>query len=234
MKDTNPKDAIANNKVPLSLCSPVAQARWAEAMVSGRQKYGAFNYRVCGARASVYIEGAMRHLQRYLCGQDLDPDDLVTNLGAAMANISIIIDAEASGTLVDDRPPSTPLDAVYADVEDSVKRLRKKYDDKDPKHYTIEDSTPEVQDRMLEQAIDNLDRFFDSRFEEPSPPTEKPVPLELKIGAKVKCIAPYFFNHVGRIGEVYDKATLPGWWRVRFYDVVGDMPLSPGELEVVG
>lgn len=207
MKDTNPKDAIANGKVPLSLCSPVAMARWAEAMVAGREKYGSFNYRVCGASATVYAEGAMRHLQRYLAGEDLDPDDLVTNLGAAMANISIILDAQAAGTLNDDRPPPIPLQHIYLDVERSVKRLHEKYADRMPKHYTIA-TNPDFKDE----------------------PSTAPPP-KLQIGCRVRVLGPP--DVAGQTG-VCVSIEEGGPWPVEVtLDDCRNRAFYPDELEVL-
>lgn len=214
MKDTNPKDAIANGKVPLSLCSPVAMARWAEAMVAGREKYGAFNYRVCGASATVYAEGAMRHLQRYLAGEDLDPDDLVTNLGAAMANISIILDAQAAGTLNDDRPPPIPLQHTYLDVEKSVKRLHEKYADRMPKHYTIA-TNPDFKDEPVPVA--------------PPPPK----PSEIVVGTLVRAKRDFYDIEAGEEGEVL---AVDGWdtcpFLVQFAN--GQRWLGDADVEAVG
>lgn len=137
-KATNPKDAVAGTKVPLDLLSPVAMAHWAAGQHAGNAKYGLVNYRVCGASARVYLGGALRHIQRYLAGQRLDPQDQVHNLGMAMANLAIVLDCEAAGTLNDDRPYAVSLDPTYAEVEAQVKASNARYADRKPKHYTIQ------------------------------------------------------------------------------------------------
>lgn len=144
MKDgnpgVNPKDAVAGTKVPLDLLSPVAMAHWAAGQHAGNAKYGLVNYRVAGASARVYLGGALRHIQRYLAGQRDDPVDGAHNLGMAMANLAIVLDCEAAGTLNDDRPYPVPLDATYAEVERVIAASNERYKDRKPKHYTIADA----------------------------------------------------------------------------------------------
>lgn len=142
-KETNPKDAIANNKVPLHLCSDVAMAHWAVAQAAGAIKYGSWNYRVCGAKASVYIAAARRHLARWASGEEMDQTDNTHHLANVMACMAILLDCIYADNLVDDRAPTvTDLDVLFADLEVTMGELRDKYADKDPKHYTIEDEVP--------------------------------------------------------------------------------------------
>ena len=42
-KESNPKDAIGDKKVPLWLLSPIAKAQWALGQFAGLIKYGAWN-----------------------------------------------------------------------------------------------------------------------------------------------------------------------------------------------
>lgn len=139
-KPTNPKDAVAGTKVPLDLLSPVAMAHWAAGQHAGNAKYGLVNYRVCGASARVYLGGALRHIQRYLAGETYDLQDGAHNLGMAMANLAIVLDCEAAGTLNDDRPYPVPLEATYQKVEEIVRDSNARYADRNPKHYTIKDA----------------------------------------------------------------------------------------------
>lgn len=139
-KDTNPKDLIASNKVPLWLCSPIAAAKWAVAQLAGLLKYGAWNWRIAGVRSSVYLSAARRHLDAYLSGEEVDPRDGTDHRANVMACMAILIDAEAAGKLTDDRPPSVGVRKVYAEQEALMAKLRAQYEDRDPKHYTIADT----------------------------------------------------------------------------------------------
>lgn len=140
MKDTNPKDSIADKKIPLWLLSPIAKAAWALAQYAGMLKYGAWNWRVSGVRSSVYLSAAQRHLDAYLSGEQIDPVDGTDHRANIMACMAILIDAEAAGKLTDDRPPSVDLRPQYAQCESLIKGLQEQYSDKRPKHCTIADT----------------------------------------------------------------------------------------------
>jgi hypothetical protein len=139
LKLTNPKDAAATGRVPLGLLSPIAKAHWALAQHCGRAKYGAWNWREAGARASIYLDAIGRHTDGYLSGETHDPTDGTHHLGNIMACCAILLEAEASGKLVDDRPPTLDMRATYADVEKRLADLTVKYADRNPKHWTITD-----------------------------------------------------------------------------------------------
>lgn len=139
-KDTNPKDAIGDKKVPLWLCSPIAKAAWAVAQFVGMVKYGAWNWRSAGIRSSIYLSAMQRHLDAYMSGEEVDPVDQTPHLGHIMACAAIIIDAKAAGKLMDDRPPSVALRAAYAEAEKQMALARKNYVSMNPRHFTIADT----------------------------------------------------------------------------------------------
>jgi hypothetical protein len=143
MKETNPKDAIAEGKLPLHLWPTTATALGAMGFLDGMLKYGRTNWRVAGVRTSVYIDAAMRHLMAYLEGEEVDPDSGVPHLGHALACIAIIVDAEANGKLNDDRAynPKGGYRAMVNKLTPLVKLLKEKHKDKSPKHYTIQDAS---------------------------------------------------------------------------------------------
>jgi len=139
-KDTNPKDAAAQSRIPLWLLSPLAKAHWALAQFAGMIKYGAWNWRVAGVRASVYLSAMQRHIDAYVSGEEFDPIDGTHHLGNIMACAAILIDAKAAGKLTDDRPPSVGIRGTYGELEDLMTKIREQYADKTPRHYTIEDT----------------------------------------------------------------------------------------------
>jgi hypothetical protein len=145
-KESNPKDAIGDRKVPLWLCSPIARAQWALAQFAGLIKYGAWNWRKAGVRSSVYIAALNRHIDAYTSGEEYDPVDNTHHLGNIMACAAILLDAKAAGKLTDDRPPSVGIRETYAQVETQMAALREQYKDyqpggpKAPRHYTIADT----------------------------------------------------------------------------------------------
>jgi hypothetical protein len=139
-KETNPKDAASDTRVPLWLLSPVAKGHWALAQLAGALKYGAWNWRAAGVRSSVYLSAAQRHLDAYLSGEEHDPVDGTHHLGNIMACCAILLDAQAAGKLTDDRPPSVGIRTTYRWLESLAGKLRAKYADRSPRHYTIGDT----------------------------------------------------------------------------------------------
>ena len=141
-KDTNPKDAIAIDKLPMHLVSPIIKAYQAIAHYLGNVKYGAWNYRVAGVRNSIYKSALERHVDAWWEGEDYDPTDGTPHLANAQACLNILIEGRYTPGTVDDRPPSRrkELAAVRAEFEALMPKLREKYADKSPRHYTIADS----------------------------------------------------------------------------------------------
>ena len=104
-KDTNPKDAAACNRVDLTLWPDTATLFGALGLIEGDQKYGGYNFRVYGARVSVYIAACRRHIMKYYNGEWEDKKTKVPHLASALACLAIIVDGVVKGNLVDDRPP---------------------------------------------------------------------------------------------------------------------------------
>ena len=140
--DNNPKSAYGIKKPPLHLIPPAAKVEHAAAMGVGAQKYGPYNWRETAVAASVYVAAAERHIDAWWDGEDLDPETLVNHLGHAMACCGILIDAIATGNLIDDRPQVQGLagelhraykarceavmksDAIRFDVDHSLQKHR--------------------------------------------------------------------------------------------------------------
>lgn len=102
--DDNPKTLIGLTKPSLSAIPPIAMFHMGGAMADGRRKYGAMNWREKRVTASIYYDAAMRHLLSWFDGEEMAADSGVHHLGHAMACFAIILDAQATGNLNDDRP----------------------------------------------------------------------------------------------------------------------------------
>lgn len=144
IKPTNPKDVAGTARIDLSLVDPIAVGEMILAMEEGVAKYGAYNYTVLGVRARVYISAALRHLFKYLMGEDRDPKTGVHHIGSTMACCMILLSAAARGKLTDDRPPSNRRASDQLDgLEARVRKVREVFDSYKPRHYTIEDTQHE-------------------------------------------------------------------------------------------
>jgi len=126
-KDTNPKDRAATGKLDLSLVPDTAVIGMALAFTEGGFKYGAYNWRVAGARASVYVAALRRHVARWMDGEASDPETGVPHLASAMACLAVLFDAESMGMLTDDRPPHGTASAMLKVSERLVAQLQTAY-----------------------------------------------------------------------------------------------------------
>jgi hypothetical protein len=104
--ETNPKDLVAVNKPPIELVPPIQEILTSLAFKDGAVKYGPFNWRTKKVRYSIYYAAATRHLKSAYDGEDIDPISKVMHLAHASACIAILMDAWATGNLIDDRPPA--------------------------------------------------------------------------------------------------------------------------------
>lgn len=138
-KATNPKDAIGSTKLPLNLVPDTLPAMAALAFTEGAVKYGAFNWRVAGVRASIYEAALKRHLAKWWNGEDVDPATGVPHLASVIACAGIILDAALAGKLTDDRPPKVAMGELIDSLEAKVKFLKKLHKDKSPHHHTALD-----------------------------------------------------------------------------------------------
>lgn len=109
--EANAKDRAqaAEARVDLGLCPPTIILGIAVALSEGDLKYWCWNYRAKGVRAMVYFAACLRHLFKWVSGQEADTKTKVPHLWSAAACIAIIVDAKWCQSLVDDRPPSMPF-----------------------------------------------------------------------------------------------------------------------------
>lgn len=139
-KPTNPKDLIGSDKLPLHLWPGTASMMGCLGLLDGMLKYGRSNWREAGVRYSIYVDALDRHVKALFEGEDNDPDSGLPHEAHALACLAIIVDAKAAGKLVDDRMYPGGHRALVDELTPHVARLKEKHADKNPKHYTIEDT----------------------------------------------------------------------------------------------
>lgn len=101
---TNPKDLLAIKKPPIELVPPIQEILTSLAFKDGAEKYGPFNWRTKKVRYSIYYAAAIRHMKQAYDGEDVDDVSKVMHIAHASACIAILMDAWATGNLIDDRP----------------------------------------------------------------------------------------------------------------------------------
>ena len=101
---SNPKDLVGETKPQLHLVPPAALIYMAKVMELGAKKYGPYNWRSNKVRHTVYLSAALRHLLTALDGESIDPESGSLHVAHAAACMAIIMDAKATGNLIDDLP----------------------------------------------------------------------------------------------------------------------------------
>lgn len=139
-KPTNPKDRAAEDRIDLSLFPDTAVVYGALGMTEGDCKYGGYNYRPGGVRASTYVSACRRHLYKWWNGDDEDPITGVPHLASAIACLAVIVDSLEAGVLQDNRPPKVSLEGLMNRMKDKIKHLHKIFPN-GPKRFTQQDHT---------------------------------------------------------------------------------------------
>jgi hypothetical protein len=107
MDVTNPKDLVGAKKVSISKLPAVAILHASHAMMHGANIYGSYNWRSKKVQAEIYIDAALRHITSWNEREECATDSNVHHLGHAMACLAILLDAQETGNLVDNRPPQS-------------------------------------------------------------------------------------------------------------------------------
>lgn len=105
----NPKKFAGAKKVCLHYVPPIAEMQMARAMELGGIKYGPFNWQESEIDATTYYDAIRRHIAEWFTGQDIDPESGCSHLAHIMACCAVVIDAEATGMLIDDRPKTAEV-----------------------------------------------------------------------------------------------------------------------------
>lgn len=140
-KQSNPKDLIGCDKLPLHLWPETATVFGCLGLLDGALKYGRSNYRVIGVRASIYYDACKRHLNKWFEGEENDPDSGLPHLSHVIACVAILIDSKCAGKLNDDRMTPGGYIKLVDEMTPHVKRLKEVHKSKSPKHFTIDSCT---------------------------------------------------------------------------------------------
>ena len=154
-KPSNPKDAFGSAKLPLHLVPDSMVNFAALAFLEGALKYGQYNWRIAGVRTSIYVAALRRHISKFQNGEWADPKTKVPHLANALACIAIILDANVSGQLTDDRPPIQEANPKFIDeCEANVAHLKEMFKGHSPIQYTRDHSPLVVEATFTEVKRD--------------------------------------------------------------------------------
>ena len=116
----NPKAIAGRSRFPQLSVVPSTSLAWlAEAHADGAAKYGTLNWRSQPHSMSSLIDAALRHLLALKEGEDHAADSLLPHAAHVMAGMSVLLDAAACGTLIDDRtcPRADAWERVRGEIE---------------------------------------------------------------------------------------------------------------------
>jgi len=117
---TNPKDILGSKKPDTTKIPAVALVWESLAMMDGAGKYDPYNWRANKVVASIYIAACKRHLDLWFEGEEEASDSGCHHLGHARACLGILLDAQETGNLIDDRPVTESSKGVLARVMDKI------------------------------------------------------------------------------------------------------------------
>jgi hypothetical protein len=142
----NPKQFYGDKKLPLYLVPFSFVAHTCIALYEGMRKYGLVNWRAAPVEAMTYVSALERHVKKWTNGERCDPETKVHHLANAAACCCILLDAEAHGSLIDNRPlPNAGMGDLISELETTLAHLKVIFADRNPKHYTIADASPTSQ-----------------------------------------------------------------------------------------
>ena len=116
----NPKAAYGKVKAPMNTIPPTALIQMANVMAGGAHKYGLFNFRESKVDVQTYIGAINRHFMLWQDGVDNDNESGMSHLAHTMACCAILIDAQYTGQLVDNRAKTGLVEGM---LEDSSKEF---------------------------------------------------------------------------------------------------------------
>jgi hypothetical protein len=186
----------------MDLVPESAVAAMALSFLEGASKYGRYNWRAKGVRASIYYSAMRRHMSKWYNGEDEDAETTIPHLASVMACCAIIIDAKVCGKLNDDRPPRADVSEYIDGLKEKVKHIVELFKDEDPHQYTIADSEPG----------------------RPIPDGKMPKFIEFSIKNMDKCES--FKKLEKKFLDEVRKAQLATILQERFWEKVGDEPLG--------
>lgn len=113
---SNPKDLLGCKKPDTTKIPAVALIHESLAMMDGAGKYGVYNWRANKVVASIYVAACKRHLDLWFEGEEEAEDSGCHHLGHARACLGILLDAQETGNLIDDRPVTEASRGVLSKV----------------------------------------------------------------------------------------------------------------------
>lgn len=154
---SNPKQAFGAKKPPLAQVPLVALAHASMAFLDGSLKYGYRNWRENPVEAMTYVEAIKRHVMLWAEGEENARDTNVHNLGGVIASAALLLDAQANGTLIDNRSKSQAACDLLHELEGQVTHLKLLQTARDAAKVDAEDEAQALGAKRRAQAMDAME-----------------------------------------------------------------------------
>ena len=100
-------------KVQMSLADPIALHALCTVLTHGAEKYGAYNW-LEGMDWSRVYDAALRHLNAFWNGEDIDPESGFPHVDHALCNLMILTRYTRTHQKLDNRPHRRPRLSTFA------------------------------------------------------------------------------------------------------------------------
>ena len=121
----NPKDRAGSKKPNLSIIPLRPLYEVALALYEGARKYGPWNWRDEHVDETIYVDAAIRHLNQWVAGEDIDPDSGLPHISKAIAGLVILRDAQVHSCSIDTRRAKQNVD--FPDLVARQEAINEKY-----------------------------------------------------------------------------------------------------------
>ena len=114
MVDINPKALVGRLKTRAQFTPVTVLNEIHEGMTEGADKYGPYNWRDKPIEAGDYYDAALRHLNAWWDGEDIDPDSPTGahHVSKAITGLIVLRDAMLNETCIDDRPGKSDINQI--------------------------------------------------------------------------------------------------------------------------
>lgn len=121
----NPKKAAGAVKAPMHTVPTLAMIELSGVMAGGAHKYGYHNFRESQVDAQTYIGAMNRHFLKWQDGVDFDNESGQHELAHLMACCAIMIDAQYTGKLIDNRSKTGLVEEALRRAEENFSKFIK-------------------------------------------------------------------------------------------------------------
>jgi len=98
------KEFVKDGRVKprLSLLPQLALIEIAKVFTYGAHKYDEYNFSQ-GAKNTTYVDASLRHINKYLCNNDIDDESNLLHLAHAISNLMMVLDNDLLNKSIENR-----------------------------------------------------------------------------------------------------------------------------------